>query len=153
MATQHRARKGTSAGAAGRFGRQGAPARGPGAARVRHSTTITTRGRGGSRGRKAQRGGGGGMMHMLGGFLGGAGTSAARSRGAGKGAKAGAGAAMLTAAAGLAFKNRDKLGGLLKRDRSGDAPPQRPSGPPAGTTGDAVHSSATTAPGAGTGTA
>jgi hypothetical protein len=155
MATQHRARKGTSVGAAGRFGRQGAPARGPGAARTRRSTTVTTRGRGGSRGRKAQRSSGGGVIHMVGGLLGGAGTSAARSRGAGKGAKAGAGVAMLTAAAGLAFKNRDKLGGLLRRDHSGDTPPQRASGPPAGTTGDAVHSSAAATPGAadGTGTA
>lgn len=51
-----------------------------------------------------------------------------------KGAKAGAGVAMLTAAAGLAFKNRDKLTSMLKRD--GGAPATDAS---AGTTGAAVH--------------
>lgn len=54
-----------------------------------------------------------------------------------KGAKAGAGVAMLTAAAGLAFKNRDKLTSMLKRD--GGAPATDASAPPAGTTGAAVH--------------
>ncbi len=54
-----------------------------------------------------------------------------------KGAKAGAGVAMLTAAAGLAFKNRDKLTSMLKRD--GGAPATDTSAPPAGTTGAAVH--------------
>src|SRR3954469_5752069 len=54
-----------------------------------------------------------------------------------KGAKAGAGGAMLTAAAGLAFKNRDKLTSMLKRD--GGAPATDASAPPAGTTGAAVH--------------
>ena len=54
-----------------------------------------------------------------------------------KGAKAGAGVAMLTAAAGLAFKNRDKLLSMLKRD--GGAPATDASAPPAGTTGAAVH--------------
>ena len=54
-----------------------------------------------------------------------------------KGAKAGAGVAMLTAAAGLAFKNREKLTSMLKRD--GGAPATDASAPPAGTTGAAVH--------------
>jgi hypothetical protein len=54
-----------------------------------------------------------------------------------KGAKAGAGVAMLTAAAGLAFKNRDKLTSMLKRD--GGAPETDASRPPAGTTGAQVH--------------
>ena len=150
MATQHRARKGTATGAAGRFGRHGAPARGPGAARMRRTTTG-----GQSRGRKAHRSSDGGMMGRLGGLLGGAAASTSKSGGGGRGAKAGAGVAMLTAAAGLAFKNRDKLGGLLRRDRSGDTPPHRAAGPPPGTTGDAVHSSPAVKPsaGAGTGTA
>jgi hypothetical protein len=59
------------------------------------------------------------------------------SRSGAKGAKAGAGVAMLTAAAGLAFKNRDKLTSMLKRD--GGAPATDASAPPAGTTGAAVH--------------
>ena len=54
-----------------------------------------------------------------------------------KGAKAGAGMAMLTAAAGLAFKNRDKLTSMLKRD--GGAPDRDASVPPPGTTGAQVH--------------
>ena len=54
-----------------------------------------------------------------------------------KGAKAGAGVAMLTAAAGLAFKNREKLTSMLKRD--GGAPATDASAPPMGTTGAAVH--------------
>jgi hypothetical protein len=45
---------------------------------------------------------------------------AATSRSAGKNAKAGVGVAVLTAAAGAAFKNRDKLTSLLKR--RGDSP-------------------------------
>ena len=44
---------------------------------------------------------------------------------------------MLTAAAGLAFKNRDKLTSMLKR--GGGAPATDASAPPAGTTGAAVH--------------
>jgi len=44
---------------------------------------------------------------------------------------------MLTAAAGLAFKNREKLTSMLKRD--GGAPATDASAPPAGTTGAAVH--------------
>ena len=57
--------------------------------------------------------------------------------GACKGAKAGAGMAMLTAAAGLAFKNRDKLTSMLKR--GGGAPDHDASVPPPGTTGAQVH--------------
>jgi hypothetical protein len=55
----------------------------------------------------------------------------------GKGAKAGAGVAMLTAAAGLAFKNREKLTSMLKR--GGGKPDTDTSLPPAGTTGAEVH--------------
>jgi hypothetical protein len=57
--------------------------------------------------------------------------------GGSKGAKAGAGVAMLTAAAGLAFKNRDKLTSVLKRN--GGGPETDASRPPAGTTGAQVH--------------
>jgi hypothetical protein len=55
----------------------------------------------------------------------------------GKGAKAGAGMAVLTAAAGLAFKNRDKLTSKLKRNGGGQETDA--SRPPAGTTGAQVH--------------
>lgn len=51
-----------------------------------------------------------------------------------KGGKAG-GVALLTAAAGLAFQNRDKLTSKLRKDRSdrSSTPPDQPSTPPATT--------------------
>jgi hypothetical protein len=86
-----------------------------------------------ARRRKPPKSGGAKAVEALTGLVGG---KKASSTGA-KGAKAGAGVAMLTAAAGLAFKNRDKLTSMLKRD--GRAPATDASAPPAGTTGAAVH--------------
>jgi hypothetical protein len=51
------------------------------------------------------------------------GKPATTSRSVGKNAKAGVGVAVLTAAAGAAFKNRDRLSSLLKRRGDGAADP------------------------------
>jgi hypothetical protein len=115
-----------------RFGRPGASAQG------RRTTSARPRPVTVSRRRSSQRSGKGGQgLQALTGLLAGRAGKKATSRGAGKGAKAGAGVAMLTAAAGLAFKNRDKLTSMLKRD--GGSPETDTSAPPAGTTGSVVH--------------
>ena len=83
--------------------------------------------------RKPQKSGHDEAFESLTGLVGGKKAAGAASRGA----KAGAGMAMLTAAAGLAFKNRDKLASMLKR--GGGAPDRDASVPPPGTTGAQVH--------------
>lgn len=111
-----------------RFAKPGAkpPGRRPAAAGRPRAITVTRR-------RKPPKSGTAKAFETLTGLVGG---KKAASTG-GKGAKAGAGVAMLTAAAGLAFKNRNKLTSMLKRD--GGAPATEASAPPAGTTGAAVH--------------
>jgi hypothetical protein len=110
-----------------RFGRTGATSQ------RRRTPSARTRSVPVTRRRKSQASGKGKGLQALSGLL--AGRSAKKATG--KGAKAGAGVAMLTAAAGLAFKNRDRLTSMLKRD--GGAPVTDPSAPPAGTTGSTVH--------------
>jgi hypothetical protein len=144
MSTRTRATQRRTTTSARRFARSGStpqPRRTGTAGRPR--TTARPRAIDVARRRTPKKSGRGQAVQALTGLLGG--KKAAKSTG--KGAKAGAGAAMLTAAAGLAFKNRDKLTSMLKRGKG--APETSMATPPAGTTGNVVHSPAT-APSAGT---
>jgi hypothetical protein len=65
------------------------------------------------------------------------GKSKAKPASSGRGKK-GAGLALLTAAAGFAMSNRDKLGGLLHRDKAESTDPVT-TAPPAAPTVDSTH--------------
>jgi hypothetical protein len=110
-----------------RFAKPGAPPRGRRTTSTSHARPLHVRRR------KPQKTGTAKAFESLTGLVGGKKAASSGS----KGAKAGAGMAMLTAA-GLAFKNRDKLTSMLKRDSG--APHSDASVPPPGTTGEQVHS-------------
>jgi hypothetical protein len=133
MATRTRTHQRSTA-STRRFAKPGAPPRGRRATGgAGHARPLAVRRR------KPQKSGTAQALETLTGLV--AGKKAAS--GGAKGAKAAGGMAMLTAAAGLAFKNRDKLTAMLKRD--GGPPQGDPSAPPPGTTGAEVHAATTRA--------
>ncbi len=105
---------------AGRFTRAGTtPARGRRSAPRSTSRMPARLGRGGST-KSKQPGGIGGMLARLA-----PARAASKATPSSKRGKAG-GVAVLTAAAGMAFRNRDKLAGMLQRRRSGAGPQETP---------------------------
>ena len=104
----------TTRGRVGRSAGQGAGAQGRGGI-PRWAATGTPRTLNLSRQRKPQPSAKGKALQAVTGLLPGSRKPAGTSRSAGKAGKAGAGVAVLTAAAGVAFKNRDKVTSLFKR--------------------------------------
>jgi len=121
----------TSTAQSGRFGRSGAGRSATSRPTGRRSSTPQRRAgtRGVIRRRPPQQSS---MQKAFGAFSGLGGRTSSRSSSRGKGGKAG-GVALLTAAAGFAFQNRDKLTAMLRRNRSEQPSPQpsaEPSVPP-----------------------